>query len=62
MGKLHDLYTSNRFECAVIYDGLRRIGKTTLINEFNKGKEAIYFTALETTAKENLATPRLRPK
>ena len=51
--KLDDLYNGNRFECAVIY-GRRRIGKTTLINEFIKGKEAIYFTALETTAKENL--------
>ena len=53
LSKLEELFSSNKPECAVIY-GRRRIGKTTLINEFIKGKEAIYFTALETTAKENL--------
>jgi hypothetical protein len=46
-------YKKNNFQFAVIY-GRRRVGKTTLINEFNKNKKAIYFVAAETTAKENL--------
>lgn len=52
--KLNQMYTSGRFEFAVIY-GRRRIGKTTLITEFCKGKKAIYYMASESTAKENLA-------
>ena len=52
--QLNGLYGSGKFECAVIY-GRRRVGKTTLINEFIKDKRAIYFTGLETTAQENLA-------
>ena len=51
--RLNELYESGKFECAVVY-GRRRVGKTTLINEFIKGKKAIYFTALESTSQENL--------
>jgi AAA+ ATPase superfamily predicted ATPase len=51
--KLNELYGSGKFECAVIY-GRRRVGKTTLINEFVKGKKAIYYTGLETSSRENL--------
>jgi len=51
--KLNQLYDSGKFEFAVIY-GRRRVGKTTLINEFVKDKETIFFTGLETNAKENL--------
>lgn len=50
---LNSLYNSNRFEFAVIY-GRRRVGKTALINEFTKDKDTIFFTGIETTAKENL--------
>lgn len=50
---LNSLYNSNRFEFAVIY-GRRRVGKTALINEFTKDKDNIFFTGIETTAKENL--------
>ncbi|HIR27664.1 MAG TPA: AAA family ATPase, partial [Candidatus Choladousia intestinigallinarum] len=50
---LNKLYSSNRFEFAVIY-GRRRIGKTALINEFTKNKETIFFTGVETNAKQNL--------
>lgn len=50
---LNNLYNSNRFEFAVIY-GRRRVGKTALINEFTKDKDTIFFTGIETTAKENL--------
>jgi AAA+ ATPase superfamily predicted ATPase len=53
LNKLHEMYGSDKFECAVIY-GRRRIGKTMLINEFIKGKRAIYCTGLETTDRENL--------
>ncbi|SDN56261.1 ATP-binding protein [Acetanaerobacterium elongatum] len=51
--KLNDLYNSDKFEFAVIY-GRRRVGKTTLINEFIKDKNTIFFTGLETNSKENL--------
>src|SRR5674476_308571 len=51
--KLNDLYESNKFEFAVIY-GRRRIGKTTLINEFISDKESIFFSGLEANSKENL--------
>ncbi|MFI3215057.1 MAG: ATP-binding protein [Eubacteriales bacterium] len=48
-------YDNNSFECIIIY-GRRRVGKTALINTFCKDKKTIYFSALETTAKENLKT------
>lgn len=50
---LNRLYAQNRFQCVVIY-GRRRIGKTSLINEFLKDKNSIYFTGLEENAQENL--------
>lgn len=53
MKKLDQMYESGGFEFAVIY-GRRRIGKTTLITEFCRGKKAIYYMASESTAKENL--------
>jgi len=51
--ELARLYKTDKFQCVIIY-GRRRVGKTSLINEFIKDKEAIYFTGLETNAKENL--------
>ena len=51
--QLNEQYNSNKFEFAVIY-GRRRIGKTSLIQEFIKNKEALFFTGLETTQKQNL--------
>ena len=51
--KLNKRYADNRFECIVIY-GRRRVGKTALINEFCKDKPTIFFSALNTTGKENL--------
>ena len=50
---LNKLYQEDSFQFAVIY-GRRRIGKTSLINQFLKGKRAIYFTGLEENALENL--------
>ena len=51
--KLNEMYESGQFELAVIY-GRRRVGKTTLIKEFCKGKKAIYFVACEANDLINL--------
>lgn len=51
--KLNKRYAGGQFECIVIY-GRRRVGKTALINEFCKDKPTIFFSALNTTGKENL--------
>ncbi len=53
LNTLNKLYNSDKFEFAVIY-GRRRVGKTALINEFVKGKDTIFFTGVETNAKQNL--------
>ena len=54
--KLNKRYDNGNFECVVIY-GRRRVGKTTIINEFCKGKPTIFFSGLlEGTAKDNLKT------
>ena len=50
---LNRIYNTDRFEFAVIY-GRRRVGKTTLINEFAKDKKTIYFTGIESSFKQNL--------
>lgn len=50
---LHHLYITEKFEFAVIY-GRRRVGKTALINQFIGNKKAIYFTGVESNAKQNL--------
>lgn len=51
--KMSSRYANGRFECLVIY-GRRRVGKTALINEFCKDKPTIFFSALNTTDRENL--------
>ncbi|MCL1882202.1 MAG: ATP-binding protein, partial [Defluviitaleaceae bacterium] len=53
INELERLYKSDKFQCVVMY-GRRRVGKTALISEFIKGKEAIYFTGQETNSKDNL--------
>ena len=50
---LNRLYRSDKFEFVVIY-GRRRVGKTALINQFIKEKKSIYFTGVESNAKQNL--------
>lgn len=51
--ELNKRFEGNNFECIVIY-GRRRIGKTALINEFCKGKQTVFFSALNATSQENL--------
>ena len=53
LSKLDKRYYGNEFECIVIY-GRRRVGKTALINEFCKDKPAVFFSVLNSSAKENL--------
>ncbi len=51
---LNRMYESDKLEVAIVY-GRRRVGKTTLINEFCKGKKTIFFAAQENSAEQNLA-------
>ena len=54
--ELHDLnrrYKKGNFECIVVY-GRRRVGKTSLINEFCKDKPTIFLSALNASSQENL--------
>lgn len=53
LAKLNQMYQTNQFQFAVVY-GRRRIGKTALIREFTKDKDAIYFVGLEENAHDNL--------
>ena len=53
LNTLNKLYRSDKFEFTVIY-GRRRVGKTALISKFTKGKDTIFFTGVETNAKQNL--------
>ena len=54
LNELNNLYMQDAFQLIVLY-GRRRVGKTTLLNEFCKGKEAIFFLAAESNNKLNLA-------
>ncbi|MBW2012004.1 MAG: AAA family ATPase, partial [Deltaproteobacteria bacterium] len=49
---LHKEYDQKRSSLVIIY-GRRRIGKTTLIKHFIKGKKALYFIATEESEREN---------
>lgn len=54
LNKLEEMYATDEFQMAVFY-GRRRVGKTTLINQFCKGKKTIFCVGIESTEKENLA-------
>lgn len=53
LSTLNKLYESDKFELMVIY-GRRRVGKTTLINEFIKDKKAIFYPSIDSNEKQNL--------
>lgn len=53
--KLKRMYQSDKLEVAIIY-GRRRVGKTTLINEFCRDKRTIFFAAQENSVEQNLET------
>ena len=61
LDELEKYYRDDSFQFAVLY-GRRRVGKTFLLNKFIENKTAIYFTAVETTAKENLALLNRSPQ
>ena len=42
MNHLKELYDSNRFEFLVMY-GRRRVGKTTILQEFAENTNSIFF-------------------
>lgn len=53
LNRLEKLYSKDKFQLVVMY-GRRRVGKTTLINEFIKNKRAIFFAAQEANDYMNL--------
>ncbi|MCX7904701.1 MAG: ATP-binding protein [Caloramator sp.] len=56
---LNNEYNKNESSFVVVY-GRRRVGKTSLIKEFIKGKKAIYFLATEEIEEENINNFKLR--
>ena len=50
---LNRLYERNSFQLYVLY-GRRRIGKTTLLKEFCRDKNAIFYSAEQSSVKINL--------
>ena len=44
----------NQGKSALLIEGARRIGKSTLIREFVKGKKTIFYTATKVNADRNL--------
>ena len=53
LNDLNELYQQNRFQLFVLY-GRRRVGKTTLLNEFCKDKDSIFYSAEQSNEKLNL--------
>ncbi len=53
LAALHSMYNENKFQLFVLY-GRRRVGKTTLLNEFCEDKKAIFFSAAQSNNKLNL--------
>ena len=53
LSELNDLYVQDKFQLFVLY-GRRRVGKTTLLNEFCKGKDTIFYSAEQSNNKLNL--------
>ncbi len=53
LASLNDMYREDKFQMFVLY-GRRRVGKTTLLNEFCKDKPAIFYSAEQSNRKLNL--------
>ncbi len=53
LADLNEMYSQNKFQLFVLY-GRRRVGKTTLLNEFCKNKESIFYSAEQSNHKLNL--------
>ena len=53
LSDLNALYAMDKFQMFVLY-GRRRVGKTTLLNEFCKGKDSIFYSAEQSNDKLNL--------
>ena len=53
LAELENLYQQNRFQLFVLY-GRRRVGKTTLLLEFCKDKETVFYSAEQSNEKMNL--------
>ena len=58
---LNNIFKKNKFECLIMY-GRRRVGKTTLINEFVKNKKNIFYAALSSNSYDNLKALSLELK
>lgn len=53
LAEMNRLYDAPGFQMMVLY-GRRRVGKTTLIEEFSRSKKTLFFTAKVQVDKENL--------
>ncbi len=53
LADLNAMYREDKFQLFVLY-GRRRVGKTTLLNEFCMAKESIFFSASQSNNKLNL--------
>lgn len=54
LDKLNKAYNKSGFQMCILY-GRRRVGKTTLINEFIKNKNSIFFTAIQNNIEKNIS-------
>ncbi len=53
LAELNEMYKQDKFHLFVLY-GRRRVGKTTLLNEFCKDKDKIFYSAEQSNNKLNL--------
>lgn len=53
LAELNELYGQDSFHLFILY-GRRRVGKTTLLNEFSRDKDAIFYSAEQSNDRMNL--------
>ena len=53
LSALDRMYKKNSFEMMILY-GRRRVGKTTLLNQFAEEKNVLFYTGVESKDGENL--------